>query len=108
MNLALQSHPLVRWLLDSESDVKRAVAAFAADQANSDVVEVAGPPTSADLAQYRKNESRRVGLPCVRLKMRLVRHHLTGAPGIRVECSDADVQELARWRWLAYRNKGAA
>lgn len=102
MNFGLEAHSLVKWLLDSEPDVKRHIAAFAVGQANN-IVEVAGPPTDADLAQYRKNESRRVGLPCVRLSLRMVRHHLTGAPGIRVDCSDAHIQELARWRWRAYR-----
>lgn len=109
MNVALDAHPLVRWLLDTEIDVKRRVAAFASDQA-SDTIEVAGPPTDADLAQYAKNESRRVGLPCIRLMLRMVKHHLTGEPGIRVDCSDDHIQELARWRWRAYRtqHKGAA
>lgn len=106
MSLALEAHPMVRWLLDSEIDVRRRVAAFAADQA-SNVVDVAGPPTASDLRQYAKNESRSVGLPCVHLTLRRVKHHLTGAPGIRVDCSDAHIRELARWRWAAY-NKGAA
>ena len=109
-SLGLESHPLVRWLLDNEIDVRRAVQAFGEGRER-------GPPRRCwrpalhDLVQYRKNESPSVGLPCVTLRLRMTRHNLTGAPGIRVDCSDDDLDELARWRRAALMRrqiKGAA
>lgn len=99
--VALQSHDAVRWLLDNEPDVRRSVEAFTRGEANVDHVDVAGPPTAADLVKYRRNESRSVGLPRVRLQMRMVRHHLTGAPGVRVLCTEAELEEIGRWRLAA-------
>lgn len=107
MSAGLFAHADVRWLLDNELDVKRAVAAFTRDQANVDFVDVAGPPTIADLVKYRRNESKSVGLPLVRLQLRMVRHHLTGAPGVRIICTERELDEIGRWR-VAAALKGAA
>lgn len=107
MHFGLLAHDAVRWLIGAEIDVHRKIEAFCLDQTNVDYVDVAGPPTDDDLVRYRRNHSKSVGLPCVRLQLRMVRHHLNGAPGVRVICTDREIEEIGRWRFAALRRPSA-
>jgi hypothetical protein len=97
MNIGLAAPAAVQWLLRSESDVYDAVRAFITGRLDRNVIDVAGPPTGRDLALYYERKGQVVPLPCVRLHCRMVRHHLTGAPGVEVTCSDRDLEEIKRW-----------
>jgi hypothetical protein len=98
MNIGLAAPAAVQWLLQSESGVYNAVRAFISGRLDRNVIDVAGPPTDRDLAHYYERKGQVVPLPCVRLHCRMVRHHLTGAPGVEVTCSDRDLEEITRWR----------
>lgn len=86
----------IHWLLTRERDVRLRVEAFAADQA-APIIDVAGPPSVEEMLKARAHPRRPVHLPTIRLHLRKVRHHLTGAPGIEVKCSDADMDLIVAW-----------
>lgn len=96
MNFGLAAAPPVRWLISFDSGVHDAVCAFIAG-AGREEIDVAGPPTEQDMTLYMHKRAQTVPLPCVRLKMKMARHHLTGEPGVEVTCSDADLEEIKRW-----------
>ena len=84
----LLAAPAVRWLISTESDVKRYIEAFIRDEAPGDRLDVAGPPDIEELDRCRQDPRRKPMLPVVRLTMRKVQH--LGAPGIEVRCDDLD------------------
>lgn len=96
MNYGLAAAAPVRWLISFDSGVHDAVRAFLAGMGREEI-DVAGPPTDADMALYMHKRAQTVPLPCVRLKMKMARHHLTSEPGVEVTCSDRDLEEIKRW-----------
>ena len=101
----LMAAPSVRWLISSEPDVREAVKRFIAGM-DEPIVDVAGPPNRADLRWHRqKPEHRPLRMPTVRLRLAMVKHHLTGESGVSVTCSDADMDEIARWHRLARQKR---
>lgn len=106
-NYGLSCPPPIRWLMESEKDVFDAVKKFIAGMAKSNVIDVAGPPSFSDILEFYDKRGQTVPLPCVRLNLKMVKHHLTGEPGVEVTCSDADLIEIAKWHRLA-RMKPAA
>lgn len=106
-NYGLSCPPAIRWLIENEKDVRDAVKAFIAGMARSNVIDVAGPPSFSDILEYYDKRGQTVPLPCVRLKLKMVTHHLTAEPGVEVTCSDLDLAEIAKWHRLA-RMKSAA
>ncbi len=100
---ALAAPMPVRWLISSDNAVRNAVRGFIAGMGR-EVLEVAGPPTDADIALYLHKRAQTVPLPCVRLKMKMARHHLTGEPGVEVTCSERDLAEIKRWHRASPRN----
>lgn len=98
IEFGLASHPAVRWLIGSEKQVYDQVINFFMGHADVDYVEVAGPPTDADLAAVRKRgHDDAVPLPVVRLRFRIAQNMVTGEDGVEVVCSDADLVEIERW-----------
>jgi hypothetical protein len=96
MNYGLAAAPPVRWLISFDSGVHDAVRAFLAGMGREEI-DVAGPPTDQDLKLYFDKRGQTVPLPCVRLRMKMARHHLTSEPGVEVTCSDRDLEEIKRW-----------
>lgn len=94
----LQAHPLVQSFLGGEPKVVDRIKGFILDQ-TGDMVVVAGPPdpreAKAHKARFGSLEG--VPLPSVRLKLRKVRHQLTGEPGVEVAVSDGDLAKLLQW-----------
>lgn len=102
IQFGLASHSAVRWLIGSEKQIYDRVIAFYMGHADTDVVEVAGPPTDADLEAVRKRgHNDTVPLPVVRLIMKLGENMVTGEHGVEVKCSDADLEEIKRWELKA-------
>lgn len=94
----IAADPVV-WLLTEELDVKRAVGAFVHGHADRDYVDVAGPPDDdVILKLHAQGNDGGVPLPTVRLRMKLVDHHLSGQRAVHVGCSDADLMTIADWR----------
>jgi hypothetical protein len=107
-NFGLSAPPLVQWLLNSELDVKNAVRAFIEGHGKA-VITVAGPPREEDIPRYRANPYADVYLPTVTLCMRMVKHHLTGEPGVEVKTlNEAGLAELAMWRRQAMTRRARA
>lgn len=96
MNYGLAAALPVRWLISFDSGVHDAVLAFVAGMGNEEI-DVAGPPGEGDMALYMLKRGQTVPLPCVRLRMKMARHHLTEEPGVEVTCSDRDLEEIRRW-----------
>lgn len=99
--VALSAPALVRLLLDREPDAYAAVQRFIDGQTDTDRIVIAGPPKQADLDKKRRNPGMRLPLPTVTLQCKMVKHHLTGADGVRVTCSDRDLDELKSWHAAA-------
>ena len=91
----------IKWLLDSEVDVRNAVRAFVRGE-HEPVISVAGPPTDHDLTVSRIF-GRPTPLPCVLLRLRMVDHHLTGLPHVEVTATDREIDEIEDWRQRALR-----
>lgn len=91
----------IKWLLDSEGDVRNAVRAFISGEGEP-VISVAGPPTDPDLIASRIF-GRPTPLPCVLLKLRMVRDHVSGEPHVEVTATDAEIDEVEAWRQRALR-----
>jgi hypothetical protein len=106
-NFGLLAAKPIHWLLSVESEVKRAIEAFAADMAPS-VLDVAGPPSAEEIIACRANPRKRVELPTIRLHLNKVKHHLTGEPGIEVKCSDGDMDLVVMWARQAEARKALA
>lgn len=96
MNYGLAAAAPVRWLISFDSGVHDAVRAFIAGIGREEI-DVAGLPTDEDLKLYLDKRGQTVPLPCVRLRMKMARHHLTSEPGVEVTCSDRDLEEIKRW-----------
>ncbi|QOZ25295.1 hypothetical protein XH93_18130 [Bradyrhizobium sp. CCBAU 51753] len=88
----------MRWLISSDSGVFNAVRGFIADLSQRDYVDVAGPPSTDDMHRYLHKMAQTVPLPCVRLKLRMVKNLTTDERGVEVTCSDRDLEEIARWQ----------
>ena len=91
----------MRWLISSDSGVHEAVRKFIVGMCNEGTQDVAGPPSEQDMALYMHKRAQTVPLPCVRLKLKMARHHLTSEPGVEVTCSDTDLEEIKRWYRVA-------
>jgi hypothetical protein len=98
IEFGLASHAAVRWLIASERAIYDKVIDFYMGNTDTDIVEVAGPPTDQDIALYAHKRAQTVPLPLVRLQMKLAVHHLTGEKGVEVRCSDRDLAEIERWQ----------
>ncbi|MCC8945992.1 hypothetical protein H8A97_13005 [Bradyrhizobium sp. Arg62] len=98
MKVGLSAAPAVRWLISSDSGVFDAVGSFIAGIAATDYVDVAGPPSQADISRFLRKLAQTVPLPCVRLRMRMVKNLTTDEPGVEVTCSDRDLEEIGRWQ----------
>jgi hypothetical protein len=96
MNFGLAAPAPVRWLISFDSGVHDAVRSFIAGIGREEI-DVAGPPSEQDMALYMHKRAQTVPLPCVRLKLKMARHHLTDEPGVEVTCSDTDLEEIKRW-----------
>lgn len=97
VNYGLQAPIPIQWLLQTEPEVKEKLRLYLTDQLGTDTIEVAGPPSASDILKYRRNPRAGPGLPVVRLKCRMVRHNLTGDPGVEVTCSDEDLEVIMMW-----------
>jgi len=109
ITFGLASTPAVRWLIGSEKELYERIVHFYMGNANTDIVEVIGPPDEEDLRRTRErggpNEA--VPLPVVRLRLRLSENRLTGEKGVEALCSDSDLAEIERWARLALlKHKG--
>lgn len=96
MNYGLSAAPAVKWLIGAEPDLHNRIKEFIAGQCASPI-EVAGPPSAADMLFAHKRRNAEIKLPVVRLHLKMVSHHLTGQPGVEVRCTDAEIDEIARW-----------
>lgn len=103
----LECPQAIRWLLSAESKVYVAVQEFIEGK-HGDFVDVAGPPTLTDLLHFYEKKAQTVPLPCVRLRLAMTKHHLTGEQGVRVVCSDKDLTEIERWQQMARLQKTGA
>jgi hypothetical protein len=109
MQYGLQTVAPIRWLLESEPNVHKAVVAFLADQ-GEDNIAVAGPPSAAQILSLTRKDNRheKLELPLVVLRLRKVAHHLTGEPGVEIKCSDREIDEIVRWKREAQIRKAVA
>lgn len=105
MSVGLLAPSPVQWLIINEPDVKQRIEKFIIGQAEP-TLEVAGPPSAEDFIRYKDNPGGPITLPCVRLRLKMFKHHLTGDRGVEVTCSDDDLREIADWQRAA-RIKGA-
>jgi len=102
IQFGLASHSAVRWLIGSEKAIYDRVIDFYMGNADTDIVEVVGPPTEKDFeAAKKRGHGDPVPLPVVRLQMKLATNMLTGEKGVEVVCSDADLDEVKRWELKA-------
>ena len=102
IEFGLVSAPAVRWLIGEEKQVYDRVIAFFMGDADTDIVEVVGPPSEEDLAKARKaGHGDSVPMPVIRLQMKLAENQKTGEHGVAVTCSDRDMLEIERWERLA-------
>lgn len=98
----LAAHPTVRWLIGEEKQIHDRVIAFYMGRVDSEIVEVAGPPTDEDVAKVRKaGHGDSIPLPVIRLRMRLAENHVTGEHGVEVVCNEKDLAEIERWERMA-------
>lgn len=95
----LYAAPALQAMIRREPEVMEYIQAFANDQADP-LLEIAGPPLPDELARARKFDQV-VPLPCIRLNMRKLKHHLTGRPMIEIACSEQDLIEVERWNMVA-------
>jgi hypothetical protein len=93
----LACHALVRWLIDRDSGVRDAIQKFIVE-GGSDFLEVAGPPTLDQIIKRHRDPRLRISLPCIGLRLKRVKHHLTDELGIEVRCKEADLVEIMRWK----------
>jgi hypothetical protein len=84
----------VKWLLDNEPEVRRAVGLFTLGKFDQDYVDVALPPSWLEIMRARTNRKHKIELPCVRLKLKMVHDHISGIPHVLVTCSDAEMEEI--------------
>lgn len=101
MTFGLSAAPVVKAFLNNEAGIRQEIIDFFNDErvgSRPDILDVAGPP---DLKDAIRAKTTRFGepilLPVVRMHLRKIRHHLTGALGVEVKCSDADLDRLADW-----------
>lgn len=96
-NFGLFTIPPIRWLLSVEPAVKQAVADFLAEKREGNTVEVVGPPSLENMMDVNSGAAKRHELPVVCLKLKKMKHHLTGEDGIEVSCSDLDRELIVKW-----------
>lgn len=89
----------VFWLVAKEREVWERMIAFIGDAAPSEMT-VVGPATIAQTVAYKSNPKGGIMLPTVKLKMRKIKHHLTGQPMIEMTCSDAHLEDITSWQVL--------
>jgi hypothetical protein len=91
----LQSPKVVQWLLAREPEVYAAVAAFIEGRLGTNKIDVAGPPSLADVQRYRANRHAPVGCPTIRLNLAMIM--AADQLAVRITLSDADLDELMKW-----------
>jgi hypothetical protein len=101
VSVALVSTPAVRWLIENEPDLHRRVLNYIAGYA-PEVAEVAGPPSAKEIVHFMKRRDAtrhdaRLRLPLVTLFMSWTENPDTGERGIKVTCSDPDLNEIIKW-----------
>src|SRR5690242_14799339 len=98
MSIGLLAPKPVEWLLRSERDVKKQVESFILGLAEP-VVDVAGPPDDSEIIKLKeRGPDGPIPLPCVRLNLKMTKHHLTGQRCVSVTCSDSDLHTIADWQ----------
>ncbi|WP_189347211.1 MULTISPECIES: hypothetical protein [unclassified Mesorhizobium] len=106
---AVFAPPALQALLSREPEAMAQVQAFAEDRGEPDF-DIAGPPDREEALRHKKSWGTLEGvpLPCVRIRMRKTKHHLTGDRLIEIACTDAHLVEVTRWNLLASAPKQPA
>ena len=101
----LLTHDEVRKMINREPEIKKFLRAWFSGKVSANQIAVAGPPTEEVRKRFQAL-SQTVPLPTVTLKLKRVKHNLTGEPGILIEVSEEDIEEIKRWNhdWLRNKN----
>lgn len=95
-HFGLLADGLVRWFLDREDDVRNEIAAWVMKDVGEGMIDVAGPPTAAELIRFRE-EKDRLNLPTIRLHLKRSIDFKSGQAAILVTVSESDRAEILRW-----------
>jgi hypothetical protein len=96
-NYGLLAPQAVFWLVAKEREVWEQMIHFIGDAAPSEF-DVVLPPTIQDVLEYKANPKWGYALRTVRLKMRKIKHHLTGQPMIEMTCDDDHLANIESCR----------
>ncbi|MFA6022423.1 MAG: hypothetical protein WC722_19365 [Rhodospirillales bacterium] len=105
----LLAAPAVRAFLSSEPELREEIGAFFADRRpgpKADILDVAGPASTADILWAKDHPKEPVRLPVIRMHLRKVTNNTTGERGVEVKTTDSDHDKLVDWlRHSAVRSR---
>lgn len=94
---ALACAPAVRWLIDGEPALREQIHQYLLGVNDHSTIPFALPAPAEEFAKHRRNrDSYKLIFPQVILKLKRVKHHLTGEVGVEVTCSDFDYDAIVR------------